>query len=343
MDAHLGKNRSGFWEVRWSERYEDGSWRTRSVSTRTKNRADALAFKAAWLEGLNADAAEAEVARSKTPTVGELIDRYSTDHVDANRRTASQTQSLVFPKRLLGARVHTELDLRVLGDYRASRNRADGTLRRELGALVAVLNWAGKKRLIDPATIPHIDLPPEGQGRSSFLTEEQEAVFYAEAMGHSIGEKRLTRVTRFVALALDTAGRKEALETLTWDRVDLAGGLIDLRDPTRRATKKRRAVVPISARLAPLLERAKREAINEYVLDGGSIVKTWRTWVAQSSFPAITPHDLRRTWATLAARAGVPLWDVAAVLGDTIEVVMKHYAVHQPGHLRGAIDARWSK
>ena len=128
---------------------------------------------------------------------------------------------------------------------------------------------------------------------------------------------------------------------MTWDRVDLASGLIDLRDPTRHATKKRRAQVPISARLRPLLERAKREAISPYVLDGGSIRKAWTTWVMSSSFPHITPHDLRRTWATLAARAGVPLWDIAAVLGDTVEVVTKHYAIHQPEHLRSAIDARW--
>jgi integrase len=53
-----------------------------------------------------------------------------------------------------------------------------------------------------------------------------------------------------------------------------------------------------------------------------------------------TPHTLRHTWATLAAQAGVPLWEIAGVLGDTLATVMKTYAHHCPDHLRGAVNFR---
>lgn len=340
----LGKSKSGNWEVRWSEfDQERGRWISRTVSTRTKNRADAVAFKAAWVEGLKEEAVAA--VKGAEPTLGSLIDDYVEHHLAANRKAPAQAQSLMSPKAILGHRLVGELDAGVLAAYRVSRNRSDGTLRRELGAIVAVLNWAsepGRPRRIAKDTIPKIDLPPEGQARETFLDETEEAIFHAEAMGASIGLPRLSRVTRFVAIALDTAARKSAIETLTWDRVDFRSGLIDFRDPARHATKKRRATVPISARLRPLLDRAYRERIDDYVIDAGAIRKHYALWVARSSFPHVTPHDLRRTWATLAARAGVPLWDVAQVLGDTMGVVLKHYAVHQPGHLKSAIDARWS-
>jgi len=57
-------------------------------------------------------------------------------------------------------------------------------------------------------------------------------------------------------------------------------------------------------------------------------------------FMQVTPHTLRHTWATLAARAGVPLFQVAGVLGDTLPTVMRVYAHHCPDHLRGAVNFR---
>ena len=53
-----------------------------------------------------------------------------------------------------------------------------------------------------------------------------------------------------------------------------------------------------------------------------------------------TRHDLRRTWATLRAQAGVDLFAIAGVLGDTIETVTKHYAHHHPDFLRKAMDLK---
>src|SRR3546814_6124691 len=51
--------------------------------------------------------------------------------------------------------------------------------------------------------------------------------------------KHLPRIYRFIALALDTAARKEAIETLTWFQVDLERRKIALNPKGRRQTKKR--------------------------------------------------------------------------------------------------------
>jgi integrase len=53
----------------------------------------------------------------------------------------------------------------------------------------------------------------------------------------------------------------------------------------------------------------------------------------------VTPHTFRHTWATWAAQRGVPLFEIAGMLGDTMKTVEKNYAHHHPDHLRGAVNS----
>jgi len=141
-------------------------------------------------------------------------------------------------------------------------------------------------------------------------------------------------------LALLSAARKETIVNLTWDRVDWDAGTIDFREPGEQLTNKRKTVVPISKRLRPILQRAWEERTGDYVLDTpASIRSSWETFIARTPFAHITPHDLRRTFATLAVQSGVPLVDVAAILGDSIQILMKHYAHHVPGAAQAAVDS----
>ena len=71
----------------------------------------------------------------------------------------------------------------------------------------------------------------------------------------------------------------------------------------------------------------------------GAIRKAWETWLAKTPYKHIHPHDLRRTWASLAVQAGVPIYEVASVLNDDVATVEKHYGVLRPGHLKSAINA----
>src|SRR3546814_2493376 len=78
-------------------------------------------------------------------------------------------------------------------------------------------------------------MPPEPEARDRWLTDaERERLLsaamtvYVTSKGGPRGgtpswqrAKHLPRIYRFIALALDTAARKEAIETLTWFQVDL--------------------------------------------------------------------------------------------------------------------------
>lgn len=337
----LRKNRSGRWELRYTERCPDGSWRTRTVSTGCFERSEAEQWKTDFL---NNNVRLASV--SGVPLLGAVIDAYE-------KAKPAQKYNLVAPRRLLGGYAVDVLTPAIVDEYVRTRTRVDGcasgSARKELALVTAALNWAVSKKTLGVRReiVPEIDLPPPGTPRTLFLDEDQEPLFHAWAMGLSVGSRRLHRLTLFVGLGLDTAARSEALHDLTWDRVDLVRRKIDFRVPGKLTGNKRRTVVAISSRLFPLLERAHREwladggARGTPVVGAGSIRTTWETHVERgSAWPWMTPHLMRHTWAKLHARAGVPLFDIAGVLGDTYETVARNYLHDCP--VKGTVvDKRW--
>lgn len=345
-ETRLELNRSGNYEIRWTERDANGRARTRTQSCHTKDEREAQAFRDAWLA-----CRETILSQAVEHTVADLIQKYEEMHLEANGRGAANRWSLKPIKEKLGTHTLATLTEERLLEYRAQRKRqgrADGTIRRELGALVAVLNWSRKKKIVDRETIlPDVDLPPDGAARENYVDEVEEERMWKLAADWVLSKNTRWRVGLFVCLALETAARARAIETLTWDRVKWQAGVIDYRDPSIRISKKRRVAVPISDRLRPVLEFARDNlADNRWVLgEAGSTNKTFLTFVRQHNIKGVsgvapTRHDLRRTWATLRAQWGVDLFDIAGVLGDTIETVTKHYAHHSPAHLRNAVNQR---
>jgi len=223
---------------------------------------------------------------------------------------------------------------------------SDGTIRRELATLGAALHHAVKKRRIPADAVLHIAPPPAPPPKKLWLTPEDEVRSLAAcAVETKVSDKnpdaRLNRIYRFVMLAMDTAARKEALETLTWNQVDFGTGVIDLNPQGRLQTKKRRSTIPMSARLLAVMERAYGEKTSEHVLDHpGDIRTSMETLTARALMGWITPHVFRHTWATRAARAGVSMVDIADFLGDDARTIERHYRHHSPDYLRTAANWR---
>jgi integrase len=335
INPTLVLSKTGYWTIKWSER-AGKRYHSFSHSTRSKDRAVAEAYKDAFLT------VDAQVeAMIEEPTVASLCDTYAA-FLEDNRAGETQKISLAHVRAGLGDKRVKELRKPVIRAYCKERGVADGTLRREIGALKAALNHAVEDDVIQATDIPSIKLPPASKARHVYLPEADEIAFHRAAMAHSNGCRRLTRLSRFVALALCTAARKESIETLMWKQVDLVAGVIDYRGAGVE-TNKRQAVVRISKRLLPILQRAWDERKTEFVLDhDGSIRSQWRTWIETTPWEHIHPHDLRRTWATLATMHGVPIAVVAGVLGDTVATTLKHYAVFVPGASQDAVDVRWA-
>jgi integrase len=217
---------------------------------------------------------------------------------------------------------------------RKKAGRQAGTVWTELNHLQIALNWAHKARAIPHAIAVERPIKPPPRDRRLTAAESQRLMEAA----------RIPHIKVAIALMLNTGARAGAVMDLTWDRVDLAGGLISFPNPDETGRKKGRATVPMNKPLRAALEEAKRLALTEFVVEyGGRQVSTIKRGfakaVADAGLEAVTPHVLRHTAASRMAEAGISMAEIAAVLGHSdISTTVRVYAKFSPGHLRTAVD-----
>jgi integrase len=89
---------------------------------------------------------------------------------------------------------------------------------------------------------------------------------------------------------------------------------------------------------------ARELAVSNYVIEYGGkpvldIKRGFAAACRRAKLEKVTPHTLRHTGATWLAQAGIPLWQIAGMLGDAVDTVTKHYAKHHPDNLREAVNA----
>lgn len=343
---------NGFYYVYWS----DGR-RSKRQSLGTQSQDEALARFAEWIRQ---DVRNKGVTPAATDyTVAELWGVYDEKHVQREMMPAGRVTAGYAWKNLgphFGPLRGVDVDQAAVAAYVDKRaGAAPATIRREIATLLAALRYCGTSKggkLLNTAHLDDIDLPPDSPPRDRWLRMEEVQRLLDAAASARRGD-RLSRVERFLWLALFTAGRKEALLDLTWDRVDFETNTIHLNVPGRRVTKKRRADVTIASQLRPILERAWREKTGDHVLDhtaddmwasiqyvairaGFSDQKVGRGQSPKAT--GISPHVLRHTAATHMARRGVPLWLIGKILGDTIQTVEKTYAKWVPENPAGTVD-----
>lgn len=322
---HLARDpRTGYWHVRW---FKDGRRHTRTTGTR--DGADAQRFLAAFL---------VEIGRGDLvpePTVADILHLY-VEHSRARHshlQIASKCRAVAGKMGWLRPSEIRAAQCRTYARQRAAQGIAPGTIRSELGKLGAALAWAHAEGILHHAP-PPLTLPKAPPPRNRWLTRDEVERLIAAA--------KSPHVRLFILLAIHTGGRKEALLTLTWDRVDLNRRIIDL---GYKEGGKPRAVVPFGDRLAAALAEAREMATTPYVVEYGGkkvrlINKTFNAVVARAGIPHCTIHDMRRSAGSWMIQAGVPLELIAAFLGHaSIRVTERVYAKLLSEHLRSAAKA----
>lgn len=221
-----------------------------------------------------------------------------------------------------------------LKNYCATADVSVGTLRKRLSTLRAALNWAAKQEIIERA--PFVWLPPAPPPRDRRLTR-------AEFERLDEAAKRTPHLRLFLWLARFTAARAGALLDLRWDRLDFDRRVIDLGGAGRQ---KGRGRVPMHPDLAFALILAREAAETPYVVEfAGSKVASIRKAFRRACERAglgedVSPHVLRHTAASWMAEAGVPMSEIAAVLGHRdSRTTERVYAKYSPTYLSRAVRA----
>lgn len=335
------EGRNGGLELRWTV-----DRRSMRLSCGTRDETEARRFLAAWL--LN----EGRTVDPQRMTVAAVLDSYAAEHVGPHCLAADrQGFAITNLKAGMGGVEVTELTAMRVLTYNGARAKGltgrpvcESTVRRELSVLCAAIKHAIAQRRLAADAVPMIALPPAAPPRDVWLTESELAAFTSFAGCWS--ETLPPRIARFVAIASETASRKNAVVRLKWSQVDFCAALLNFQTDGNRQTTKRRVPAPMSAKLSEAMLRWRVQLPGEgFVLDSPfTIQHQWDALCVRAAealgiekLYSITPHTLRHTWATLAARRAVDLWMIAGVLGDTLATVSRNYLHHCPDHLRAAV------
>lgn len=209
----------------------------------------------------------------------------------------------------------------------------DNTIDRWVGVVQSALNWAqdrGEVRGV-PAKLRR-PRAADGEGERPATIEELRALCAAATQEHH---------RRFLALAIGTAGRPNALLDLDWSRVNFDEHTVDLRNPAKAQNTKRRARVPMAPTLEAFL--AERKSVGPVIQWRGKALKGHRTaydTLAELAGVTAGAYGLRKAVATWMRREGVPEWDVQGMLGHrTGRGITDRYAHWRPEYMRAAADS----
>ena len=211
---------------------------------------------------------------------------------------------------------------------------SNGTLNRELGVVKAAFRFAWKRGKLERH--PHIELLPSPPPRDRFLRAHEARRLLAAC--------EPSHLKLYVMLALHTLQRPIAIMSLRNEQVDLERGRIDFLPPGGVQSNKRRPVVPITPSLRPELQQAILGSQSGYVVEykGRPVRSVKRSFAAAceaAGLANVTPYALRHTGATLMAASGVPLRQIAGMLGHTEARTTEIYAKHHPDFLQDAANA----
>lgn len=226
--------------------------------------------------------------------------------------------------------------------YVKERGVKSSTSRRELGTLVAALNYCVREGRLTHA--PSVWLPEKIKPRERWLTpEEAEAIILA---ARSVGNEHLAR---FILVSLYTGTRKSRVLALQWmpnftgGHVDLEAGLMYRRSAKDRPSKKRQPEIKIPARLLVHLRNWRNDS-RQYLIEWNGqsikdIKRSWATAVRDAGLSHVPPHVLRHTALTWAMQEGASIPDAAGFFGMSTETLEKVYYHHHPDHQKSVHDA----
>lgn len=330
----INKEKYRFWQhtngtiyIVWTERdaTTQTGMQTKRVSTGTADWEAAEQYRAQFIAGLK------NAAPPDQPTIKYLLERYCNEHAVNTRSLATTKFHLRKLSPFFGDLFPSHISNNLLKEYAQSRGVQAGTILRELGTLKAAIHYAEGNRWIErqPQFIMPVKSPPP---RDVWLKREEVALLIEKA--------KSPHMCLFIKLAVSTAARSGAILDLKWGQLDFDQKLIDF---GKGHGRKRRSVVPMNDDLYASLLEAKELAQTSHVIEYNgkpthSVKKSFSGLCRACGIKA-SAHALRHTAATWMVMDGVPLSEVARLLGDSEKTVETVYGKHSPDYLRRAVKS----
>jgi integrase len=350
----LRTRRDGIWEVAWLNLK---TRKTSRKSTGTRDRAEAE-------ERFPQIVADAKMIKPPSYlTVGWLIDKYLGDN-ETDKTThqhAVLTSQTKRPREKLGPlrpdqilqpiideyvvwrRMHLRWDNHATLKPKTNKPVSDSTIGKELRLLRAAMNHAHETYGIDCKPKFKVKVS-EGLPRDEYLTRDE-----IQRMLECCVDNQRDHVELFLLLSVATGARKDAVLSLTWDKVHigaLEGGKRksgDFLDGTwidfgRGSGNKRRPKIPIPGnfRLWTLLTLPRVHPKFVITYRGkpiDDIKNGFANVVSDAKIKKmVTPHNMKHTAITLMLQRGIDPDAVSRWTNTTLETIYRVYSHHIPDH-----------
>jgi integrase len=291
------------------------------------------------------DPAEQRQDRRSAPTLSELAERYLDQHARPKKKPSSVLADerilghYVLP--MLGRRKVADIGLKDVADLHHAMRGKPFLANRMLALLSKMFNLAGRWGLCLPGSNPC-------RGIERFREKRRERFLSAaeiSRLGAVLDEEEPTEpfVVLAIRLLLLTGARRDEVLTLRWSEVDVERGALRLADSKTGAKS-----IPLGPAVLALLSAAPRIAGNPYVIPGrrtgGRLVGLHRPWSRireRAGLGDLRLHDLRHSFASIGAAAGLGLPILGSILGHKSHATTARYA-HLADDPRRAAAARIS-
>ena len=238
-----------------------------------------------------------------------------------------------------GSTVLTEIRPEDIEAYRAQRKKRDGkparmqTVNNDHIVLKHCLNVAIRRGLLQVNPAARVPLPDPRNERDRVLTDEEWTKLYQSAKSH---------LRPVLLLAYHTGQRLGEIVSLTWDRVDLKRGLINLRSQDTKTSEARQ--VPMTSDVRSTLQllwkgRKSLEIRHVFTFRGKPlqrVSRSFKTALNDAGISDVRFHDLRHCAATNLRRAGVDTATAMKIVGHKSEKMWKRYNAIQERDLQQA-------
>lgn len=269
-------------------------------------------------------------------TVHEALDFYWKEH--ASQKTSAATIENCI-SRLKGY-FNAATPIGAVGipesrQYVRMRKAKASTAGKELTVLRSAARHNFKWRRLQPHEMPVIEIPTVATSKAVWFFQDELAAIRRCAPDQ--------RTLDYIDLSYYTAARRNAVETLRKVNIDWPRKNI-IWNPEFE-TNKRRPPIKIDPEIVPTIERLLRGE-SEFLLgsDAEMIVPFQKTCSLAGLLnlkeregrptAKATPHMLRHSRATHLLWAGTWPYEVAALLGDTVETVLRVYGHRSPEYMK---------
>ncbi len=219
------------------------------------------------------------------------------------------------------------------------------TINHHLKLLKAIFNRAIKTGKLTYNPVRAVKLFKENNARTRCLTDEEEARLFAQLSD---------RIKPLVTVALHTGMRQGELLNLRWDDVDFYTGTLRVREAksgegrsvTMNSVVRETLQAVRREQIQKAREQAKggREILSPFVFCSHkgrflhNLAKDWYPALEAAGIEDFRFHDLRHTFASRLAMAGVDLYTVQRAGGWKTAVMVQRYAHLSPDHMRAAVE-----